>query len=69
MIEESLLKSCILGKDGFVWWIGRVAHSKYCKNENDAALAESAKAIRESMDIKPNNIVTVEVTDNGPGIE
>lgn len=40
-----------------------------CKNENDAALAESAKAIRESMDIKPNNIVTIEVTDNGPGIE
>jgi hypothetical protein len=25
MIEESLLKSGILGKDGFVWWIGRVA--------------------------------------------
>jgi hypothetical protein len=36
MIEESLLKSGILGKDGFVWWIGRVAHSKYWKNENDA---------------------------------
>ena len=34
MIEESLLKSGILGKDGFVWWIGRVAHRNYWYDEN-----------------------------------
>ena len=34
MIDESLLKSNFLGKDGFVWWIGRVAHPKYWKKEN-----------------------------------
>lgn len=26
MIEESLLKSNYIGKDGFIWWIGQVAH-------------------------------------------
>jgi hypothetical protein len=25
MIEESLLKSNYLGKDGFIWWLGQVA--------------------------------------------
>ena len=34
MIEESLLKSGVVGKDGFSWWIGRVAHSDYWKNLN-----------------------------------
>ena len=34
MIEESLLKSGILGKDGFVWWIGRVADAKVWKDVN-----------------------------------
>lgn len=34
MIEESLLKTGILGKDGFVWWIGRVAHERYWKDVN-----------------------------------
>ena len=34
MIEESLLKSNLLGRDGFVWWIGRVAHPDYWKAIN-----------------------------------
>lgn len=34
MIEESLLKSGILGKDGFVWWIGRVAKRDTWFREN-----------------------------------
>ena len=34
MIEESLLKSGILGKDGFVWWIGRVADAKVWRDVN-----------------------------------
>ena len=34
MIDESLLKSNFLGRDGFVWWIGRVAHPDYWKAIN-----------------------------------
>ena len=34
MIEESLLKSGIIGKDGFVWWIGRVAKRNTWFQEN-----------------------------------
>ena len=34
MIEESLLKSGILGKDGFVWWIGKVADAKVWRDVN-----------------------------------
>jgi len=34
MITEQLLKSNFSGKDGFSWWIGRVAHSDYWKNQN-----------------------------------
>ena len=25
MIDESILKSNFIGKDGFIWWIGQVA--------------------------------------------
>lgn len=35
MIEEALLKSNYIGKDGFTWWIGQVAHSKYWKKSAD----------------------------------
>lgn len=31
MIDESLLKTNFAGKDGFTWWIGRIAHPKYWK--------------------------------------
>jgi hypothetical protein len=34
MIEESLLKSNYIGKDGFNWWIGRVADAKVWKGIN-----------------------------------
>ena len=34
MIEESLLKSNFIGKDGFVWWIGQIADPKVWRNEN-----------------------------------
>ena len=36
MIEESLLKTGILGKDGFVWWIGRVAAPRTWQDLNNA---------------------------------
>ena len=35
MIDESFLKSNVLGRDGFTWWIGRVAHPDYWKKENE----------------------------------
>ena len=35
MIDESLLKSNVIGRDGFTWWIGRVAHPDYWKKENE----------------------------------
>ena len=28
MIEESLLKSNFVGRDGFIWWVGQVAPEK-----------------------------------------
>ena len=33
MIEESLLKSNFVGKDGFIWWIGQVAPASVWRNE------------------------------------
>lgn len=33
MIEESLLKSNYLGRDGFIWWIGQVAPAYVWRNE------------------------------------
>jgi len=42
MIDESLLKSGAIGRDGFSWWIGRVAHPKYWKNAN-VALSQDSK--------------------------
>ena len=33
MIDESLLKSNFLGRDGFIWWVGQVADPKYWRNE------------------------------------
>lgn len=33
MIEESLLKSNYIGKDGFSWWIGQVAHPSSWKSD------------------------------------
>ena len=40
MISDSLLKSAVAGKDGFTWWIGRVAHDRYWRNQNIALLQE-----------------------------
>lgn len=33
MIDQTLLKSNFLGKDGFIWWIGQVADPKVWRNE------------------------------------
>ncbi len=34
MIDESLFKSNQLGRDGFTWWIGRVAHPDVWKKQS-----------------------------------
>ena len=34
MIDESLLKSAQLGRDGFTWWIGRVADPTVWQDKN-----------------------------------
>ena len=46
MIDESLLKSAVAGKDGFTWWIGRVAHSKHWYKENRALAAKGKESHR-----------------------
>lgn len=33
MIDETLLKSNFLGRDGFIWWIGQVADPKVWRND------------------------------------
>jgi hypothetical protein len=38
MIEESLLKSNYIGKDGFTWWIGQVAHSSVWAEKSEMSL-------------------------------
>ena len=40
MIDESLLKSNFLGKDGFIWWIGQVADPKVWRNEDSRVEGE-----------------------------
>lgn len=49
MIEESLLKSNFIGKDGFVWWLGQVADPKSWRTEKsrvDAANKQDSWAYR-----------------------
>ena len=48
MIDEALLKSGVVGKDGFSWWIGRVAHpdvwdKKNRKKDIDGQIAQRCK--------------------------
>lgn len=40
MIDESLIKSNFLGRDGFIWWIGQVADQKVWLNEKVNTLQE-----------------------------
>lgn len=46
MIEESLLKSNFLGKDGFVWWIGQVADPSVWRNEKSRVDSKGSWAYR-----------------------
>ena len=46
MIDESLLKSAVAGRDGFTWWVGRVAHSKHWFKENKALASKGSQSHR-----------------------
>ena len=51
MITEQLLKSNFSGKDGFSWWIGRVAHPSYWKMQNLASAAAGSASHRVKVRI------------------
>ena len=38
MIEEALLKSNYIGKDGFTWWIGQVAHTSVWAEKSEISV-------------------------------
>ena len=51
MLTEQLLKSNFSGKDGFSWWIGRVAHPSYWKMQNLASAAAGSASHRVKVRI------------------
>ena len=51
MITEQLLKSNFSGKDGFSWWIGRVALPSYSKMQNLASAAAGSEFHRVKVRI------------------
>ena len=58
MIDESLLKSAQIGRDGFTWWIGRVAHEKHWKDirkHDDVIYGPLSKKIMENTKKKYEN--------------
>ena len=34
MFDQTLLKTDFVGRDGFIWWFGRIANKKYWKEDN-----------------------------------
>jgi len=51
MLTEQLLKTNFSGKDGFSWWIGRVAHPSYWKMQNLASAAAGSASHRVKVRI------------------
>ena len=51
MIDESLLKSNFTGRDGFTWWIGRVANHKFWKQTDEIMTQSGAKGHRVKVRI------------------
>ena len=50
-MNESLLKSNLLGRDGFVWWIGRVAAPSVWKKDNNTLAVTGGKQQRVKVRI------------------
>lgn len=55
MIEESLLKSNYIGKDGFIWWIGQVAPAKVWRDEKSDIDTKDSWAYRCKVRIIGNH--------------
>lgn len=47
MIEESLLKSNFVGKDGFIWWIGQVADPSVWRNDKTSLTNKKGETNKE----------------------
>ena len=60
MIEESLLKSNFVGRDGFIWWVGQVAPEDAQGDQINGAGWGNRRKVR-IMGYHPNN--TVELKD------
>jgi len=50
-MNESLLKSNLIGRDGFVWWIGRVAAPSVWKKDNNTLAVTGGKQQRVKVRI------------------
>ena len=50
-MNESLLKSNLIGRDGFIWWIGRVAAPSVWKKDNNTLAVTGGKQQRVKVRI------------------
>ena len=50
-MNETLVKTNIIGRDGFVWWIGRVAAASAWKKQNNTLAVDSKKQQRVKVRI------------------
>jgi len=51
MFDQTLLKTDFVGRDGFVWWFGRIADSKWWKEDNTVMAASGHFAQRVKVRI------------------
>ena len=51
MLNDSLVKTNIVGRDGFVWWIGRVAAASSWKKQNNTLAVDNKKQQRVKVRI------------------
>ena len=50
MIEAGLVKSHVVGRDGFVWWIGQIAPNTTWEDNQPAELLKGKKPTKEELD-------------------
>ena len=51
MLNDSVIKTNIVGRDGFVWWIGRVAAASAWKKQNNTLAVDGKKQQRVKVRI------------------
>ena len=49
MIEAGLVKSHVVGRDGFVWWIGQIAPNTTWEDNQPAELLKGKKPTKEEL--------------------